>query len=296
MEEKQAKFYIGPAGWSYPDWDGVVYPSRGGMDKLKFIASRFNCIEINNSFYRIPPGRIVRSWAERTCESGDFLFTVKAWRKFSHERELDDKGVADFIDSIAPLKERNLLGAILVQFPWSFKFNRENSEYISRIGNAFDGLPLAVEVRHVSWNTNEALNVIRGSKLAFCNIDQPVIGESIPPTAHITRDDFAYIRLHGRNAREWFKEGVGRDQRYNYLYSTDELDSWSKRAMDIAKRVEKVFIITNNHFRGQAIVNAYQMRFLLEGKKQPVPRSLLEHYPLLSDMAFQDEPQGGLDL
>jgi uncharacterized protein YecE (DUF72 family) len=276
---------IGPAGWSYRDWVGPVYPKGRRVDQLLVIASYFDCVELNSSFYRIPGRRLVESWAERLRDLEHFTFSIKVWQRYTHERQCDRADIERFIRSFESLSVQGRVTAFLLQFPWSFKNVPENREYLARLGRWFGDHPAAVEFRHGSWNAPDTLELLAESGLSFCNIDQPLIGNSLAPTEHVTDARLAYIRLHGRNRKSWFNESAGRDERYNYLYGADELAGWVERARRMLARVQHLFIITNNHYRGQALVNALQLKFFLEGAKPAVPPELLKAYPVLKRFA-----------
>ena len=277
--------HIGPAGWSYRDWVGPVYPKGRRIDQLRMIAKYFDTIELNSSFYRIPRGSLVESWVERLGDRTGFRFTIKAWQRFTHERTAGRETFNDFIAPFQPLVERDMIGAFLLQFPWSFRNTPANRGYLERIAEWFHVFPTAVELRHGSWNSGKALDMISKAGLSFCNIDQPVIGDSVPPTDHVTDPRLGYIRLHGRNRAAWFSKTAGRDERYDYLYGEGELDGWAESAGNLLSRVKNLFIITNNHFRGQALVNAFQLKYLLEKGKQEIPDELVSAYPVLKGIA-----------
>lgn len=288
-----SKLFIGPAGWSYRDWVGPVYPPSGRIDRLLFIAGFFNCIELNSSFYRAPAPSLVSSWRERLRDSHGFRFTVKVWGRFTHEAAGSRDGVRSFIDLFEPLFTEDRMGAFLLQFPWSFRNTPENRDYLEDLGRWFAPAPTAVELRHGSWNVTSTWDLLSGAELAFCNIDQPLIGDSMPPTDQVTNDRFAYIRLHGRNRRNWFRKDAGRDERYDYSYGEDELKEWRDRSMRMLDRVGRLFIITNNHFMGQAVANAFQLRHLLEGKPLRMPETVKRAYPALDEFALPSLEQGG---
>jgi len=176
------------------------------------------------------------------------------------------------------------LGCILVQFPWSFKYLPSNRRYLAELIESFNDYPLVVEVRNASWDNSELYSFLEGKGVGFCNIDQPRFSRQLRPTARAT-SRVGYVRLHGQNVENWFKEDAGRDQRYNYLYGMDELDPWVKRIKAIADRADSTYVITNNHYRGQAAVNALQIQFLLRGEKVAAPDSLRTVYPQLSAVA-----------
>lgn len=277
--------YFGVAGWYYPDWEGIVYPEKKekGFDQLKFLASYVDVIEINNTFYRIPVKKNSESWVRRVKDKPNFKFTAKLWQGFTHDESLLQGGeVSEFKRGIEPLVEGDKLGAILVQFPWSFKNNPESRKRLDKIVDAFSAFPLVCEFRHESWLKGDALGYLMEKEVGFCNIDQPVFKGSIKPTP-IATSHVGYVRLHGRNKEAWFDEKAGRDERYNYLYTTDELKPWVERIKEINSKAQDTFIITNNHYRGKALANTLELKFLLEGSSISVPSGLLEHYPQLKD-------------
>lgn len=292
-EYEKERIFTGPAGWSYKDWNSIFYPSSR-VDRLAFTARYFRCIELNSSFYRIPSGKLVESWAERLAGFPSFLLTVKGLGRFTHERILISDEVRDFIGVFEPLIGSGKLGAFLLQFPWSFKNEKSSREYLTRSAGLFSEYPTAVELRHGSWDTPAVVKLFSDHGISFCNIDQPVIGDSIGPTEYVTDPRAGYIRLHGRNAKNWFRQDAGRDQRYDYLYEPGELSEWRESAARMAGIVERLFIITNNHFRGQALVNAFQFRSMLEGSKVNPPDSLRTAYPVLESISEYGSGQGRL--
>lgn len=179
---------------------------------------------------------------------------------------------------------RGRLGALLIQFPWSFRDVQESREYLETLSRTFAEYPKVVEVRHISWDTPEALEFVREHELNFCNIDQPQMKSCIKTTAHVT-GEIAYVRLHGRNYENWFKSDAGRDARYDYLYGEAEMDEWVERIRGLMEEAANVFVIANNHFRGQAPANALALKAKLTGKKVSVPESLVAHYPFLRKYA-----------
>jgi uncharacterized protein YecE (DUF72 family) len=222
-----------------------------------------------------------RSWVKKTSNNPNFKFTAKLWQKFTHERGtvLKEEEKA-FKDGIAPLMENGKLGALLIQFPWSFKNNSENRKVIESISDRLREYPLVIEFRHNSWLKNEILFFLRDNNIGFCNIDQPVIGESIKPTNFVT-SEIGYIRLHGRNYKDWFRKEAGRDDRYNYLYSSSELEEWVQKIKKMKDKSRQIYVIANNHYRGQAATNALQLKSMYYEKKVKVPEQLLLNYPEL---------------
>jgi uncharacterized protein YecE (DUF72 family) len=282
-----AKYYVGTAGWSYEDWEGIVYPLHKGrgFHPLSYLAGYIDIVEVNSTFYRPAPPAMVRSWLKRIEDRPDFLLSLKLYQAFTHAREgFTAKDVDDVRQAADLVRLQGRLAALLVQFPWSFRNSPQNMEYLGRLLALFDGYPLAVEVRHASWETPEFQGLLGAHRAAFCSIDQPIFGASIEPSAAATTPDFAYVRLHGRNAANWFREGAGRDDRYDYLYAAGELEEWIDRIKSLGSKTGKVYVITNNHYRGQAMANALQIRNMITGEKVDVPDLLLEKYPVLRDI------------
>jgi uncharacterized protein YecE (DUF72 family) len=267
---------IGPAGWSYTDWEGTVYPPHGSrFDHLAYLSSFFNTIEINSPFYRIPPPTHSKSWTRRVSSNPDFKFTTKVFRGFTHEEaQLGAEEVKAFRTYLDPLVDADRLGAVLLQYPWSFKNTPESLEKLEKLFRAFDGYPLALEVRHGSFQNEEFVRFLEDHNVAWVNVDQPLFHESVKP-AETTTGPLAYVRLHGRNYEKWFAHNETWE-RYNYLYSPEELAPWVERIRGMAREKE-AYVITNNHFRGQAIVNAVDLQVAL-GQQSRLPPQLSEFY------------------
>lgn len=274
---------VGTAGWDYRDWKGVVYPDPKprGFDPLRYLASYVDAIEVNSTYYRPAPAKSARSWVGRVEGNPRFRFTAKLWKRFTHERETawsvqDVDAVKTGLD---PLMESGKLGAVLVQFPWSFRNTDENREWLDDVLHAFKAYPLVVEVRHDSWLLGEFLNELAERDVGFVNIDQPQFSDSIEPTA-IATAPVGYVRVHGRNYRDWFRKDAGVEKRYDYLYPVKELKPWAERVKEVAAEpeTEDVYVVFNNHYKGKAVVNALMMQSLLGKKKPKAPATLFETY------------------
>jgi len=268
---------VGPAGWSYKDWEGTVYPPHGSkFDHLAYLASFFDTIEINSPFYRIPPPTHAKSWVRRVADNPDFKFTTKVFRGFTHEdAEIASADVKAFRNYLDPLADANRLGAVLLQYPWSFKNSEESRDKLAKLFNAFDGYPLALEVRHSTFQNEEFFQFLNHHNVAWVNVDQPLFHDSVKPSDAMT-GPLAYARLHGRNYEKWFAHSETWE-RYNYLYSKEELAPWVDRIQTMATAKE-TYVVTNNHFRGQAIVNAVELEESL-GMEAKMPPQLKETYP-----------------
>jgi uncharacterized protein YecE (DUF72 family) len=278
-----AHIRVGVAGWDYPDWKGVLYPAPRprGFDPVRFLARYIDLIEINSTFYGPASAATAGKWAERVQGCRNFRYTAKLWRRFTHERkEAWTPAEADEVRAgFDVLAEAGVLNAVLLQFPWSFRNTEPEREWLDDLATAFAEYPLVVEVRHATWNEPEFYAWLASRGIGFVNVDQPLFRRSMKPSAHATAAT-GYVRVHGRNYQDWFRKGAGRDARYDYLYSPDELKPWVERTREVADApgTENVDVVFNNHYRAQAVVNALQFEKLLTGKKVAAPPLLLDAY------------------
>jgi uncharacterized protein YecE (DUF72 family) len=287
---RRAQILVGLAGWSYADWNGILYPARRPRDfhEAAYLAQFFDAIEINTSFYRPIRPEVAAHWIERVAANPRFLFTAKLWQKFTHEGggSADDERAVRLGFDV--LRAAGRLGAVLLQFPFSFHNTPESLTRLRKILQRFRDYPLVVEVRHASWAQKQFYDFLHEHQAGFCNIDQPVIGHSIRPTERSTAA-VGYVRLHGRRYDTWFTDDpeVPSAERYNYLYSIEELEPWSKRIRHVAERTQTTFVVANNHFEAKAAVNALQLIHLLTGNKIKVPDTLQLRYPQLESIASE---------
>lgn len=293
----RAKLLIGPAGWDYEDWRGIVYPAKRpqGFRPLPCLANWFNLVEINSTYYHIPSVQRAASWCEQVREHENFQFTAKLWQGFTHDGVYTDNDIAAFRAFADRLASEGRLACLLAQFPWSFKHNPGNLEYLERLLRHFAELPLALEIRHDSWlKDDNVLQLCAERSIAFCNIDQPQLNRCLKPSNHLTAP-VAYVRLHGRNAANWFNENASVASRYDYLYQDEELAEWAARLQSIIEKAAKVIVVANNHFRGKAVANALELRGKFEKLDLRLPASLIQTYPELARLpgvtAEQDERQ-----
>ncbi len=276
---------IGVAGWDYRDWNGVVYPNRParGFDRLAHVARYVDTIEVNSTFYRPVAPRIAESWVRRTADRSAFRFTAKSHRSWTHETDADlERTVATTLEGLGPLRDADKLGAVLVQFPQSFHFAPTATDRIERLIRLAESWPLVVELRHTSWESEPARDWFDTCGAGWCAVDQPQVGRSTLGLVNLVCGSVGYLRLHGRNRANWFKPDAGRDARYDYLYGAEEIASLAGTVGAMAESAESLFVIQNNHFRGQALVNALQMRHLVDGTRPAAPEDLVATYPELS--------------
>jgi uncharacterized protein YecE (DUF72 family) len=285
------KIYIGIAGWSYPDWRGIVYPSSK-IDPLACVSQYVDCIEINSTFYRPPSIRNSRAWLEKTLDKPDFFFTAKLHQSFTHEGRLDPTLVAQIHQGLAPLIQANRLKHLLAQFKYDFSDTPASRKQLQAIHAMFSkAFDLVVEVRHKSWEAPEALDFLNGLGVGVCNLDYPTTSNSFD-LQHCTVGRYGYMRLHGRNTRAWFDKAAGRDETYNYDYSQPELTQIKDRLTRLADSFWHMVVIGNNHYKGAELANAIELKHLLTGQKQRVPPGLIQAYPRLEQIAMKETPKG----
>jgi uncharacterized protein YecE (DUF72 family) len=314
---------VGTSGWNYPSgkgtWNGLFYPKtrskRAGTDRfdeLRFYAEHFNTVEVNTTFYGQPRDEVTRGWAGRT--PAGFDFSLKLYQKFTHPKmfreaalkrapgaegplldllaQVTQSDIDDFRAGIEPLASAGKLGALLAQFPPSFKDAPESREYLAQLLRAFSEYPMAVELRHRSWSDaiGETLSLLDGFGAAWVQIDEPKFRFSIRQNYLPNVTSFYYMRLHGRNAAQWWKHDKSED-RYNYLYTAGELQEFSETAKAAKELVKKSYLYTNNHFSSKSVVNAVMLKAQLG---QPIegeyPEALVEAYPELGSLVA-DRPK-----
>ena len=320
---------IGTSGWNYPSgkgtWNGVFYPRGRGrpkrFDELAFYAEHFNTVEVNSTFYGQPRADVCRGWAERT--PGDFEFAIKLYQKFTHPRMYGERMAKqivgtigtevpgglrpDFIDALArpndadldefrrgidPLASTGKLGALLAQFPPSFKDTPESQDYLSDLLRRLAGYPVAVELRHRSWSDRigDTLGLLNGFNAAWVQIDEPKFRFSIRQNYLPNVTGFYYMRLHGRNAAQWWRHDKSED-RYDYLYTNDELKEFSETADAARQLVKKLYLYTNNHFSAKSVANAAMIKQQLgEPIEGTYPPEFVARYPELTGVVDVSAP------
>ncbi|MFZ5448366.1 MAG: DUF72 domain-containing protein [Thermodesulfobacteriota bacterium] len=283
-QTENRKLFIGPAGWDYADWRGVVYPPKlTGTDRLTFLAGLFSAVEINVTFYRPIAPEFSRRWLAAVADFPDFRFTAKVWQVFTHERRLPEPELAQFAAGLAPLLDEGKLGVLLAQFPYSFHNTEDNRGYLLRLKSAFQNFPLAVEVRHRSWQHRAVREFLQDAGLDFCNIDQPLVSYPMGATRWVTGSR-AYLRCHGRHKEAWFEFGDDRGARYDYLYSHEELEDLAGRTRELMGKALETYVIFNNHPAGQAAANALELAHILNPTRQfQIPPNITAAFPHLAE-------------
>ena len=278
-----SQIFIGVAGWSYPDWKGIVYP-RGVKDQLHYLCQYIDCIEINSTFYRRPDEKISKSWLDRTENRPDFFFTAKLHKDFTHEGKISQDMVRQFHKGFEPLTAAGKLKHLLVQFRYDYCDNKINRRHLSAIVENFcEVFEPVVEVRHKSWENPDALDFLNQLGVTVCNLDYPTSKNSFD-LQECTIGKTGYLRMHGRNVDKWFSK-AGRDETYDYYYNDEELAQIKARIEKLAQAYNFLIVIANNHYRGAELANALELKCLLTGDKQTIPEGLLQAYPKLANIA-----------
>ena len=253
--------HFGTSGFSYDDWVGNFYPL--GMPKrewLTYYAQEFDTCEVNSTFYALPKPSSLKAMTEKTGE--DFLFSIKANQGMTHQREDNTSLFEAFCQVLEPLIAAGKLGCILAQFPYSFKFNRRNWDYLGLFKERLGELPLVIEFRNAQWLRSEVFDWLRHLDLGFCCVDEPPLPNLLPPLAEVT-SKVSYVRLHGRNSAKWWQHEQAYE-RYDYSYTPQELSEWLPKIRKLDSIAEKTFIFANNHWRGQAVGTIRQLRLMLD--------------------------------
>jgi len=313
--EPTAEIAVGVAGWSYPDWRDTVYrlPAAGRgaaqpdlfgvsespavvhgrgahtghvVDELLFIMRYVDMVEINSTFYRIPTPGTAASWARKARTRPGFFFTAKLNREITHEFRRDPELAAQFRTGLEPLQAAGLLPMLLAQFRYDFKDGEEARKHLQWIHRQFaEFAHLVVEVRHLSWESLDALRFFKDLGMTVANLDYPTGRSSFNRYCCVTHP-FGYLRLHGRNREAWFRKAEAPHEPYDYDYSDAEIGEIAERARMLGRRVQRLVIVANNHYRGKALSAALRLKAVLQRSKVPVPPALLETYPGLKRYAL----------
>jgi uncharacterized protein YecE (DUF72 family) len=256
--------YVGTSGFSFEDWKGVVYPEHlkpSQFLKYYWAVLGFRIVELNFTYYTQPSWRSFVQMLRKTPP--DFYFTVKTPASVTHvlwkEGKDPKEDMENFTRQIEPLIEEQRLKMTLAQFPFSFKLSRKNVEYLEKLRESYP-YEIAVEFRHYSWDREKTYEFLRNHGITFVVVDEPKL-PGLFPYRPITTTDYAYFRFHGRNER-WFE--AEEEERYDYLYSEEELKTLFEDVVELSRRVKETYVFFNNCYKGQAAMNALQFKKMME--------------------------------
>jgi uncharacterized protein YecE (DUF72 family) len=251
--------------------------------RLAYYGERFDTTEVDSPFYHLPDPAVTGRWAQRTPP--EFVFHVKAHRTMTHHDEAEqERAFAEFRASIQPLELSGKLRGILLQYHPSFKKSPEAKEELSRVRALLDPLVPLIEFRHRSWLDGEredTLGFLEREGLAVVSVDAPPTRASnVLPTFAAATHGVAYVRFHGRNVKTWNIKAEKSSQRFDWMYSAEELEEWVPRLAQLADESEEVYAMFNNNRDDFAPRSAQILRGLLDaagiaaaGGLEPMPRA-----------------------
>jgi uncharacterized protein YecE (DUF72 family) len=305
-----APIRIGTCSWADESLSRYFYPReiKGAEERLRYYAERFDTVEANSTYYHLPAREMVQNWVDRTPEG--FVMHVKAFGVMTRhpvkveqlppdlrdEAPLDKRGRVErpsrefraeifrrFHDALVPLRETGKLGGILLQFPSYVVPKPASLDYLEWAVEQLGGDEALVEFRHAAWlddeHRDETLAFLERHGMTYVMVDAPRMeGRNVLPTVVATTSQTAYIRFHGRNAQTWNKRTGSAAERFDHLYSENELREWVGPLGELAERAAVVYAMFNNNGRSdvggqtiaQAPVNAQELRALLQEAKLPV--------------------------
>ncbi len=309
-----AAIRIGTCSWADESLTKYFYPPsvKGAEERLRYYAERFDTVEANSTYYRLPDREMVQKWADRTPDG--FVMHVKAFGVMTRhpvkleqlptdlrdDAPVDSRGRIDrpprefraeifrrFHEALEPLRDEGKLGGILMQFPSYIVPKPASWEYFEWAHEQLGGDEMLVEFRHAAWlddeNRAETLQFLERNHMTYVIVDAPRMeGRNVLPTVVATTSPTAYVRFHGRNAETWNKRVRSAAERFDYLYSEDELREWATPLSELAGKAENVYAMFNNNGRStipspglgehaegevvaQAPVNAQMLKGILEG-------------------------------
>jgi len=271
----ERRIRVGTSGYTFDDWKGLVYPKTLKGSALPYYAKLFDCVEINTTFYRVPPPSLFEGMLKQVPD--DFVFLVKLPKEMTHERDAFERVAVPFAESVLPLLRSGQLGGLLAQFPFSFKLEAAALSHLEKLADALvgHGVPVNVEFRHGSWLDESAYRFLKGHGLGFINVDLPEL-EGLPGRTNVVTSNVAYYRLHGRNKANWWKETGNPHDRYDYSYTEGQLDEWAAKARDAAGRADVAYVLTNNCRLGQSVISALMLARKLDLPAPTRPPNLPE--------------------
>jgi uncharacterized protein YecE (DUF72 family) len=255
---------VGTCGFSYKDWIGPFYPERiKPAAMLPFYAERFPAVEIDSSYYGIPTAKTFASMTART--PADFRFAVKLPGTLTHLPVEENAAVSDdarvFRENLQPMFESGKLAAVLMQFPNAFKPGARTEAYARALRGALPDLPLVAEFRNREWQRSQTLALLAELAIAWCNVDEPQFEGLLRPSSDVV-GELGYVRFHGRNYEKWWRH-ERQEERYDYLYTPEELVPWTERVAEMASQTRQTLAFFNNHRFGQAAKNAGMLAKML---------------------------------
>jgi uncharacterized protein YecE (DUF72 family) len=243
------KTWVGTSGYSYPDWVGPFYPAGTRPKRmLAYYAGQFPLVELNFTFYRPPTPEMLARLAEQV--PAGFQFVVKLPRSISHEEKPADLPL--FRRSVEEMCRRGCLLGVLCQLPQSHHYGARRLEWLDRLGRELADCHLAVEFRHHSWARPDLPDWLAERQIDLVSVDAPDLPQ-LYPSGLVCSTRRIYVRLHSRNAGNWYRSDR---ERYDYDYDDAELGEWVEALMGTAGQTEEALLLFNNCHGGRAAANA----------------------------------------
>lgn len=254
---------VGTSGYSFKDWVGPFYPPGTPEGKmLDYYREFFSTVELNSTYYRILHPKVSRNIVSRVPE--DFRFIIKLHSSMTHSRDATDLQWKSYREMLEPFRESGRLTGLLAQFPYSFKPSGKSVRYIEDLNERTEDLTMAVEFRYDEWFHGDILQRLSDGGMAPVSVDLPRLPH-LPPPVPVGGNPFGYLRMHGRNASQWWEGGP---LRYDYTYGRGELEAWLPAIDRLGKESGTVFVMFNNCHFGQAARDAIRMKELFTGVEQ----------------------------
>lgn len=271
------KIHMGCGGFSNPDWTahGLIYEGVSPAHFLSRYTEYFEAVELNTSFYHVPSQKALASMLEKS--GGHVRFCIKVHQSLTHDRTAEPEIVRRILEHAAPLRDANVLGPYLAQFPYSFRRTTANRRYLQWLTRQFAGHALGLEFRHESWDKPEVRSSLEQAGLIWVTPDYPPLQGLPTPTLQATHE-VAYLRLHGRNTHAWW-EGESANERHDYRYPMEELEEWAAQIAALSGQgVKEVYIFWQTTTKGHALHNAPMLREALavrglRAERPPIPLS-----------------------
>jgi uncharacterized protein YecE (DUF72 family) len=251
------RVWIATCGYSYPDWVGPVYPPGTSQPKMLSYYSRiFPLVELNFTYYRLPTPEMLARQVDKAPPG--FQFLVKLPGTISHEEKADD--VAAFRQAVSVMQERNCLLGLLCQLPQAAHQTKKRWHWLEFLSEEFAGLNLAVEFRHRSWNEPLVVAKLSQAGIPLVAVDVPNLAD-LYPRGLVQSTPTIYVRLHSRNAENWYASDK---DRYDYNYSDAEMKEWIAELSAAERQTQQAFVLFNNCHHAQAAANAKRFRELVQ--------------------------------
>ena len=273
------RVHVGISGWQRSGWDESVFagmsPRQHRIDRL---LPYVEVLEIQQTAEAPLKPEIARLWMKKAAANPRLRLTAVLGHRFTQDRDLSAGAVDAWKAGLLPLQREGCLSALILEFPWAFRFNRENRDFLIELRRTFHEFRLAGEFLHESWLSDEALTILSKYKISFVNVDQPAYFRGMPPAAVLTSST-ALVRLHGRSSPDAYREFGRRNWAEPYLYSLDELEEWQPRLARLAAAAKECLVVFTSAQAGACLVNSLQLGEILGRAPLRAPGALIRNYP-----------------